>query len=339
MKARLLFLCGSILAILLFGATVASAQSSANCPVVTLFNAWAAATPAGAPNGVIYGLLTNLSDEDDRLVSASTDAAEGVEFHQTVMGANDVMQMQPVEGGIQVAANSYQVLKSGGYHIMLVNLKKALVVGDSLSLTLNFEHSAAVTINLPVKNIVEAGNSMGDMNSGMVMGATSTPDSMGAMPMTGTTTPSAPMVMWPTACVGMHVVGGWARPAGPGMPNSAAYGLLVNLTDADDTLLSASTSAASAVELHDMMISSGDVMQMNPIEGGVVIPADDAVLFEPGGKHMMLVGLTQELASGTTIDLTLSFAQSGELRVSLPIQDQTDSAMPVDAMPDGNSGS
>jgi len=326
MKSRFLLVC-SFIVMLLFSTSLVSAQTDATCKVVSLFNAWAAATPAGAPNGVIYGFLTNLSDEPDTLLSATTDAAEAAELHQTMMGSGDVMQMMPIEGGITVAAHDYAELKSGGSHIMLVNLKQELVAGDSLNLTLKFEHTGEVQVSVPVVDANQTDNGMGGMTPDKTMEPAASGD-MGLMPVT----------TWPESCAKIHVVGAWARPAVPGMPNSAAYALLVNLTAADDTLVSASTAVAATAEIHEMTMGSGDVMQMRPIEGGLVIPAGGAVILQPGGKHIMLFGLTQAMPSGTTIDLTLTFAHSGEFKLTVPVHDPPTNPMSMEATPEASGG-
>ena len=53
-----------------------TAHDETECEAASLFNAWAPSSPDGAPNGAIFGLLTNLSSEADTLLSASTTAAE-----------------------------------------------------------------------------------------------------------------------------------------------------------------------------------------------------------------------------------------------------------------------
>ncbi len=326
MKARFLVSCSFFLISLLFGVSLVSAQGVSSCNVATMFNGWAAASPAGAPNGVAYGLIANLSDQPDTLLNVSTDAAETAELHQMSVGAGDVMQMMPVEGGIPIAAQSFQELKQGGFHIMLMNLKQPLVAGESLNLTLTFEQSGEVKVVVPIV----------DVNSTTSMGPEMTKEpSVGSTSMMATAL--APMTSWPEGCAKMHVLGAWARPAGPGMPNSAAYALIVNLTNSDDTLLSATTAAASTVELHEMKMGSGDVMQMSPIEGGIIVPAGGAVILQPGGKHMMLIGLTQELAAGTSLDFTLTFAKAGEIKLSVPVQPPPETKMPMEATPTSGS--
>jgi copper(I)-binding protein len=132
---------------------------------------------------------------------------------------------------------------------------------------------------------------------------------------------------WPEACAGVHVLGGWARAAAAGMPNSAAYGLLVNLTGADDTLVNISGDAAAAIELHEMTMGDGDVMQMRPIEGGILVPAGGTALLQPGGKHIMMIGLTGELQVDTSIELTLAFASGSELTIEFPVREEAAEAM------------
>jgi len=62
---------------------------------------------------------------------------ENVEIHQSIM-EGDVMRMQPVEGGIEIPAKGQVELKPGGYHIMLINLKRELKPGDRITVVLEF---------------------------------------------------------------------------------------------------------------------------------------------------------------------------------------------------------
>jgi copper(I)-binding protein len=331
MKLKMFLVC-SLMLTLLLGSSLTLAQDTAACNVVTLFDGWTAATPEGAPNGAVYGLLANLTTQPDTLLSASTDAAETVELHETTVGENDVMQMNPVEGGLTIPARDYRELKSGGFHLMLINLKQPLVAGETLDLTLNFEHAGAVSVTVPIKEIDQ---STGDTGAGMAMGSG---DTAGSMAMSTQPAMPAATMEWSEACMKMHVLGLWARPAVAGMPNSAAYGLLVNLTGAEDTLMSVSTTAAQVAELHEMVMADGDVMQMRPIEGGIVIPSGGVALLKPGGKHMMLIGLTQALDPNTTIDLKLTFAQSGEIALTVPVHEPVDSATPMPGTSMGSGG-
>jgi copper(I)-binding protein len=303
-----------VVAAMLVAAPVALTQDEPeSCDLVYLFDTWARATVEGAPTSAVYGFLVNLGAEMDRLVSASTDAAEVVELHEVVMGMGDVMQMRPVEGGFMIPPGAYAELKPGGYHIMLINLTTPLAAGEAIELTLNFARAAEVTLTVPIR---DAAAMTGDMNMETDDEAAMTEVMM---------PPEAPA--WPEACAGLHVLDAWVRPAGMGMPTSAAYGLLLNLTPDDDVLVSAVSDAAEVVELHEMVMDEGDVMRMRPVEGGIAIPASGLAQLRPGGLHIMLINLTRQLQTGDMVEITLTFAESGEQTLLIPVRDPESGAM------------
>jgi copper(I)-binding protein len=136
----------------------------------------------------------------------------------------------------------------------------------------------------------------------------------------------------------ISVESAWARPAAtgpmsamggtpemPGMSgmsgsetNSAVYFVIVNEGSEADTLIGASSDVASNVELHETRIQ-GDVAEMAPV-ARVDVPARGSVEFKPGGYHVMLVGLKQDLKEGDTLKLTLRFEKSGEMPLDVPVR-------------------
>jgi len=128
---------------------------------------WARATPASAKAGAIYLTASNSGTAADRLVSASTPAADKTELHETVMD-NGVMKMRPVKS-LPIAAGKSLVLKPGGYHVMLTGLKAPLKEGDSVPLTLTFEKAGTMQVTAKV---AKAGAMQpGDMGGSMKPGA------------------------------------------------------------------------------------------------------------------------------------------------------------------------
>ena len=109
----------------------------------------------------------------------------------------------------------------------------------------------------------------------------------------------------------------WTRAAGQGA-TGAGFLSISNRGAAADRLLSATTPAARAVELHTML-RNGDVMRMRAVEA-VEIPPGQTVALRPGGLHMMLVGLSRPLREGETVPVTLRFERAGEVRVDLAVQ-------------------
>ena len=102
------------------------------------------------------------------------------------------------------------------------------------------------------------------------------------------------------------------------MPNGAAYMTIMNEGGSDDILLNADSDVAEAVELHETTIGENDVMQMRPVEN-IAVPAGGSATLEPGGKHVMLMGLQEGLVVGDTFDLTLNFEKSGPQTVQVEV--------------------
>ncbi len=112
----------------------------------------------------------------------------------------------------------------------------------------------------------------------------------------------------------------WARPTAGSMMMGAAYLTLKNAGKEADRLKSASSPDAAMVEVHENIHDEGGVMRMRPVEGGVAIPAGGTVAFEPGGYHLMLIGLKHNLEEGQTMLLKLSFAHAGDVDVQVKVE-------------------
>ena len=100
--------------------------------------------------GAVFMRLKNVGGEPDRLTGGQTDVAEVVEIHETVM-EGDVMKMRMLPEGLTVPAKGEVLLKPGGYHVMLIGIKRDLVVGDTFALDLEFEKSGTVTVQPEVR--------------------------------------------------------------------------------------------------------------------------------------------------------------------------------------------
>ena len=101
--------------------------------------------------------------------------------------------------------------------------------------------------------------------------------------------------------------------------SGAVYMRITNGTDQDDALLGAIVPGCGLVELHEMVMD-GDVMRMNPVEGGQIpIPAGQTVMLERGGLHVMCMEKTGTYAVGDTVPVTLQFANAGTIDVSAEV--------------------
>ena len=117
---------------------------------VVVKDAFARASPMGAQTGAAFATIVNNGQAADRLVSASSPAAETVELHETV-DENGVMKMVHHPEGWEIPSGGTLELKPGGKHIMLIDLTAPLKAGKKIQVTLNFEKAGAQTIDVPVQ--------------------------------------------------------------------------------------------------------------------------------------------------------------------------------------------
>ncbi|MBM6400361.1 copper chaperone PCu(A)C [Phycicoccus sonneratiae] len=103
------------------------------------------------------------------------------------------------------------------------------------------------------------------------------------------------------------------------MPMSAMFGTLRNTTDEDITIEGGSTPAAEMVELHETVKNASGEMQMQPKQGGFVVPAGGTYVLKPGGDHVMLMGLTGALRNGAEVSVTLR-TSAGEFALTVPVR-------------------
>jgi copper(I)-binding protein len=108
----------------------------------------------------------------------------------------------------------------------------------------------------------------------------------------------------------------WTRAAGANA-NGAGFMTLRNGGSAPDRLLSAGSPVARVVELHTH-IREGEVMRMRPV-ADIPLPPGQTVRLQPGGLHVMLIGLTRPLERGERVPLTLRFERGGEVTVMLEV--------------------
>jgi len=140
----------------------------------------------------------------------------------------------------------------------------------------------------------------------------------------------------------IRVSGAWARASSAMAAAGAAYMTIENTGSTADALIGASSPAATTVEVHETVAMapsaapsggmggmesaapsgsgmSGGMVGMQPV-ARLEIPAGATVELKPGSYHVMLIGLTGELAVGSTIEITLRFEKAGPLTVRAEVR-------------------
>ncbi len=109
----------------------------------------------------------------------------------------------------------------------------------------------------------------------------------------------------------------WVRATVPQQMASGMFASIVSTTDA--RLVAASSPAAAMVEFHEMKMD-GNVMKMRALSDGLALPAGKAVELKPGGYHVMMMGLKQQLKVGETVAVTLTIEGADKKRETLTLQ-------------------
>jgi copper(I)-binding protein len=117
---------------------------------VQVTDPYARAASPMAISGAAFMAVTNTGDSDDRLVGVASDIADRVELHTHIQNADGVMRMVELEDGIPLPAGETVLLERGGLHVMLLGLRQPLAHGDEITVTLEFETAAPLTVTVPV---------------------------------------------------------------------------------------------------------------------------------------------------------------------------------------------
>jgi copper(I)-binding protein len=115
----------------------------------------------------------------------------------------------------------------------------------------------------------------------------------------------------------IEVQNAWSRATAAG---AKAGGVFLTLKDsgAPDRLMSASTPVAAMAELHETTNDNG-VMRMRPVDE-LSLMTGQSIVLKPGGYHIMLMGLKQQLKDGETFPVTLSFEKAGSMTATVRVE-------------------
>lgn len=115
---------------------------------IEIRDAWVRPAARGMTGGA-YMTILNGKETNDTLAGISSDAAVMTEVHETYETGGGMTGMRPAEN-LTVEAGSTLRLSPGSYHIMLMQLNRDLVPGDSITVTLNFARNGPLLFRIPV---------------------------------------------------------------------------------------------------------------------------------------------------------------------------------------------
>ena len=128
----------------------------------------------------------------------------------------------------------------------------------------------------------------------------------------------------------------------PHIPQPAAtaqvaggYMAISNAGAQADRLVGVSSAIAKSVSLHQSSVDANGVASMSPVKA-LEIPSGETVLLEPGGYHIMFMGLTGRFTEGDMLPVTLTFERAGAIDMEFMVDPADGAAMVHDhdmAMP------
>lgn len=127
-----------------------------------------------------------------------------------------------------------------------------------------------------------------------------------------------PFAAGPASAGGLAVTDAWSRTTPPGVTVGVVYFKIHNDAGKSDRLLKLKTSAASSAQVHRTEIIEG-VARMRDM-AVLHVAAGERLAFEPGGMHVMLMGLKHPLAEGQTFELELLFEVAGPRKVRVDVR-------------------
>ena len=114
------------------------------------------------------------------------------------------------------------------------------------------------------------------------------------------------------------VDGAWARASIGDSKVSAVYLAISNRGESADRLVGVAAEHAGRAMIHRSVVEDG-VMKMRHVDA-VEIPPGESIRLEPGGLHVMLMGVSVRLEAGDRISVTLVFEREGEVALSVPVR-------------------
>lgn len=127
----------------------AKAPPAATLGSLEISQPWARSASASSLEGGGFFTLVNKGGAADRLIAASSPAAERIEIHAIKVVGGDI-EMRPLENGLAIHPGSTATFKPRGYHLLLIGLKAPLGPGGAVPVTLTFEKAGSIDIELAV---------------------------------------------------------------------------------------------------------------------------------------------------------------------------------------------
>ncbi len=114
----------------------------------------------------------------------------------------------------------------------------------------------------------------------------------------------------------IQVVSGETRPTLPAEAVGVGYFVVTVSGRSGEQLTDASSTFAANVSINETVMVGGTEVS-RPVPGGIAIPANGTIVFEPGGYHLALSGISSQINLGDLIPVSLDFGGGGIIEIVL----------------------
>ena len=110
----------------------------------------------------------------------------------------------------------------------------------------------------------------------------------------------------------------YVRATPPHVKNSAAFFTITNNTNKNIKLIAVKSDIAEQVQIHNNLNEDG-MMKMRQVES-IILKANSSTSLQPGGYHIMFLGLKNDLTEEDNVDITLYFDNGDQIKMTAPVQ-------------------
>ena len=127
----------------------------ASSAAIQVSKAWARPAAQGG-NGAGYAVISNSGPKADKLTAAASPVAASIKIHESMI-MNGQAMMHPRPGGLAIPPGGTASLKPGGFHLMMMGLKRPLKAGEHFPMVLTFQKAGKVSVDFVVQPMPPTG--------------------------------------------------------------------------------------------------------------------------------------------------------------------------------------
>ncbi|NRA64672.1 MAG: copper chaperone PCu(A)C [Pseudobacteriovorax sp.] len=118
---------------------------------------------------------------------------------------------------------------------------------------------------------------------------------------------------------GLKTTDFYVRETPPTIKTTAAYGKLLNRSKSSLIISEISSPQAKTIEIHSTKVDEKGMVEMDEVTS-LRIPPGKSVRFEPGGLHIMVMGLKNPLKAGEQLEVDITFSKGKPLKLMIPVR-------------------